>query len=1623
MKALAAEMTASFGKRLSPLGISVKELTGDIQLSKQEIIDTQVIVTTPEKWDVITRKTSDVGLTSLVKLLIIDEVHLLNEDRGPVIEAVVARTLRQVEQSQSMIRIVGLSATLPNYKDVSDFLHVDRSKGLFFFNSAYRPVPLEMNFIGINGENYLKVKENMNMVTYQKCRKSIFEGNQVMIFVHSRKGTGATAEALIEIGQLRDENNIVAPSYDVLSTPEYKSILKKVRSSRNVQLKKIFEMGYAIHHAGMLRRDRQLVEEAFSAGFINILVCTATLAWGVNLPAHTVLIKGTEVYNSQRGMFVDIGALDVMQIFGRAGRPQFDTSGEAFILTTYEKVQHYIRLISHQLPIESQIYKRAADLLNGEIVLGTVSNIREAITWLSYTYLHVRMRKNPLVYGCTIDDLELDPHLTGKKRELIVSAANKLDKNKMIRYDRKTGNFYVTALGRIASHYYIEADTIEMLNEKLMSHISDSIIFNVFSLCSEFENVMVREDELSELFELEEEACLLEVRGGHTSREGKVNILLQMFISGERLRSFSLISDMSYVSQNCGRIFRAFFEISLNNGWVELSKKLLNMCKMVDKRIWSHLHPLRQFTNLKPGLLNKLDKARISLDSLRDLNNKELQNILSVGSPGAGAIKRAVAMFPRIDIDVSLQPITRTIIRVSLTIEALFKWQDRWHGSSEPWWIWVEDATTNKIHHSEYFLLQKKQANEPIKLTFIIPILSQNSRYYIHAISDRWLHAMHLIPINLSEITLPESRPPHTKLLSLTPLPISTLNNEKFESLYPFPCFNRVQTQVYHTMYHTDTNAFIGAPTGSGKTIVGELAMLKLFRDTNLKVVYIGPLKALVRERIKDWKKKFGGEFGKKVIELTGDYTPDIRSLQTADIILTTPEKWDGISRNWKQRSYVSKVGLMIIDEIHLLGIDRGPILEVIVSRMRYISNQTDTPIRIVGLSTALANPEDLGDWLGIEPHGLYNFHPSVRPVPITIHITGFQGKHYCPLMASMNKPTYAAIRTHSPNSPVLVFVSSRRQTRLTALDLIASAAADENPQQFLSISDEELNIVLSRVQDPNLQHTLAFGIGLHHAGLKTGDRAIVEELFKKNRIQVLVSTSTLAWGVNLPAHLVVVKGTEYYDPKAKRYVDMPITDVLQMMGRAGRPQYDKFGVAFIMVKQGKKNFYKKFIDQPFPVESSLKGHLPDHINAEIVAGTISTRQDAVDYLTWTYFFRRLEKNPTYYDMEEASFEKITEFLSELVDDTLSDLELSYCIEFDEEEEDKIYPTSMGRIASYYYLKHTTSEIFADNIDESTSIQDLLSVLCDTSEYEDLPVRHNEEKLNEKLAEQIRWDVDNYSFDSPHTKANILLQAHFSHLPLPISDYYSDLKSVLDQSVRIVQAMVDVSADVGWLETTLNCAQIMQMIMQAQWNNTSDLKQLPYATGKLINTFKQYKIYNVSQLLKTSKKKVLKILKEELTNNKVKKFMGVLNMLPIVTMRYDLGNEDIHPYEEMTIKININRRTKAPSNGANTPRFPKRKDESWWLILGDPENGELLALRRVSFSKYKNTKLVIEAPEEPGEYSYVLYLISDVYMGVDVKKTLKLTVVPGEDEGDDIFEGDEDNFDIFEDENDLDIFS
>ncbi|RCH92282.1 hypothetical protein CU097_011673 [Rhizopus azygosporus] len=1230
MKALAAEIVEKMQKRLKFLGVKVRELTGDMQLTKAEISETQFIVTTPEKWDVITRKgTGDVELTQKVKLLIIDEVHLLNEDRGAVIESIIARTIRQVESSQSLIRIVGLSATLPNYIDVATFLRVNPYQGLFYFDNGFRPVPLEQHFIGIKGKpNSVQSNERMNKACFDKVSELVQQGHQVMVFVHARKETVKTAQMLRE--EVAAEG--LGDFFDCIDAPNYANFKKEIARSRNKEMKELFQYGFGIHHAGMLRSDRSLTERMFADGSLKVLCCTATLAWGVNLPAYAVVIKGTQVYDSTKGSFVDLSILDVLQIFGRAGRPQYETHGVGYILTTHDRLSHYISAITQQHPIESKFIENIVDNLNAEISLGTVTNIDEAVTWLSYTYLYVRMRKNPMVYGMSHSEPVEDPLLGRKRHEIITMAARKLAECQMILFDGSTGYLVPKDLGRIASNFYIKHKSIEIFNSMMKPRMTEADVLAMISLSSEFDQIKSRETEHQELKKLLENACACDIKGGPEDTPGKVNILLQAYISNAYIDDFALVSDCAYVAQNAGRIARALFEIALNRNWGVTASVLLEINKAVEKRMWTFQHPLRQM-GLPIDIVHKLENRthEISVEEMREMSVQELADLVNHNQKMGMTLSRCVDQFPMLLLDVHMAPITRHLLQVDLTITPDFVWNDRAHGSVEPWYIWAEDDE-GEIYYSEYFLLYKKQLGEPAKLTFIVPLVEPlPAEMHIRAVSDRWLGAETTVSIPLEDLVLPHMDPQYRDLLDLQPLPINALHHPVLEAIYEFRHFNPLQTQLFHTLYHTQQHVLVGAPAGTGKNVASELALWAALRDRpESKVVYMASKEALVRERKKDWTHRFSGALEKTVVEVRQDVA--LEDVTAAHLLVTTPDNWNKVQ--WEK--IISQVSCVIVDQVHLLSQD--PALEVAVSRIKHAS--VEHKVRMVALSTSLANASDLANWMGVSKTGLFNFKPLIRPMEI--YIDGFPGKHYSPRMAMMNKPTYAAIKTHAPNEPAIVFVTSRRQTKLTAQDLIAYCGMEDNPRQWLHMDDSEFEML--RINDELLRMTLAFGIGLYHTGLRESDCRMVEELYLNGRIQILIVTSDLAWQVQFPAHLVVIKGTDHYDPENERYIDYPVSDLLQMMGRASRP-LDTRGVVRVFVQESKKGYYEAFLRESLPVESNL--HTCLDLVPEVTSKRIMTKQDAVDYLTWTYMYRRLKQNPNYYGLDKD----VNKYLSNLVNE------------------------------------------------------------------------------------------------------------------------------------------------------------------------------------------------------------------------------------------------------------------------------------------------------------------------------------------------------------------------------------
>ena len=220
----------------------------------------------------------------------------------------------------------------------------------------------------------------------------------------------------------------------------------------------VLASGVAYHHAGLESIDRSAIEDGFRDGDVGVICCTSTLAMGVNFPCHFVIIKNTVGY--QEGMLQEYSDLDIMQMLGRAGRPQFDDSAVAVIITKQEKVQRYQNLMTGNEVLESSLHLNLIEHLNAELSLGTVSDLDTAKKWLSGTFLYVRLKQNPRHYKLEGDTAQQSLNerveaMCGRYLDLLQEAGLTIANTK--------GEVKSTAFGEAMARYYVRFDTMKRL--------------------------------------------------------------------------------------------------------------------------------------------------------------------------------------------------------------------------------------------------------------------------------------------------------------------------------------------------------------------------------------------------------------------------------------------------------------------------------------------------------------------------------------------------------------------------------------------------------------------------------------------------------------------------------------------------------------------------------------------------------------------------------------------------------------------------------------------------------------------------------------------------------------------------------------------------------------------------------------------------------------------------------------------------------------------------------------------------------------------------------------------------------------------------------------------------------
>jgi pre-mRNA-splicing helicase BRR2 len=476
------------------------------------------------------------------------------------------------------------------------------------------------------------------------------------------------------------------------------------------------------------------------------------------------------------------------------------------------------------------------------------------------------------------------------------------------------------------------------------------------------------------------------------------------------------------------------------------------------------------------------------------------------------------------------------------------------------------------ILHHELFVLKEKDAEreDGHELSFVVSLYEPLPPvYYVRMISDRWLKCETVLPISFRHFILPDKFPPQTEKLDLEPLGIDSSEWNVAKEFFSenFDTFNSIQTQIFKSAFHSDESIFLGAPTSSGKTVCAELAILRQLRKLTLsedpeelchgKIVYVAPLQSIVDITFTKWEKDF-----KRVIEdieivkLNGTISKDLRSLKEGNIILATTEQWDSVSRRWTNRANVQNVSLFIIDEIHLLSEQKNQ-LEVVVSRMRYMASAIQRNIRFIALGSSIANYKVVAEWMGAKD--VYNFMPNARPIPLEIFIQNFDHNNQALRMLAMGKPAYQTIKKNFDGKPTMIFVSDRKQARLVALDMTSLASSDDNPNLFLGNDDKNnLERCLKVIKEETLKHTLSLGVGYLHEGLTERERSIVKFLYDLGIINLLVIPHNLCWDVgDLYCFMVLIMDPVVYDHTEGRFVEFPISEILQMMGRASRPEID----------------------------------------------------------------------------------------------------------------------------------------------------------------------------------------------------------------------------------------------------------------------------------------------------------------------------------------------------------------------------------------------------------------------------------------------------------------------------------
>jgi len=524
------------------------------------------------------------------------------------------------------------------------------------------------------------------------------------------------------------------------------------------------------------------------------------------------------------------------------------------------------------------------------------------------------------------------------------------------------------------------------------------------------------------------------------------------------------------------------------------------------------------------------------------------------------------------------------------------------------------------------------------------------------------------------------------------------------------------------TVVEKGESVLMSVPTAAGKTLVAYAALMKAVRDGK-KGIYLVPLRALAWEKVNELRDICRNILnGAKIGVSVGDFDK-ARGLSKYDIIIATSERADSLIRH--NPSWLTEVGCLVADEIHLINDSgRGPTLEVTLSKFREI-NPT---IQIIGLSATVSNSDEIAEWLNaILVKSDFRPVPLRRGISIEKKIEWEDGKK-----SGLGLEGVEGIAADNLPEQCLVFVATRKAAEAQARRLsgIIGKRLSPKEQEGLKLWSEKMKQGTDEVTsvDSSLSKIIEKGVAYHHAGLTNRHRQIIEGAFRDKSLKALCATPTLAAGVNLPAKRVIIRDLSRWESAFQSNQPLPVLEVQQMLGRAGRPGFDVDGEGVLVAKnEDHIEYYTEnyFEGETEPVNSRLGSEpaLRTHLLSLITSGTINNKEGLHEFLGKTLFGAQGELWRTQHRLN-----KVLDFLDK---ENLIEIEGRQDGDFvpaNSQMLEKLKPTAFGRKVSQLYIDPLSGVIIRNALQSEVKANPLgiLHTIARTPDIYSLYVRKNE---------------------------------------------------------------------------------------------------------------------------------------------------------------------------------------------------------------------------------------------------------------------------------------------------------